>query len=45
MDATAAPLETVEVKPKKANINVRLFTLAWAPYVRDASGELKSAWD
>jgi hypothetical protein len=45
MDATAAPLETVAVKPKKTNINVRLFTLAWAPYVRDASGELKPAWE
>ncbi|HYP05978.1 MAG TPA: DUF87 domain-containing protein [Bryobacteraceae bacterium] len=44
----AAIQTTVDVpplKPKKANINVRLFTLAWLPYVKDASGELKPAWD
>jgi DNA helicase HerA-like ATPase/prefoldin subunit 5 len=41
MDATTAALETIAIKPKKANINVRLFTLAWAPYTKDASGELK----
>ncbi len=45
MDAAGATLETVVVKPKKTNINVRLFTLAWAPYVKDASGEMKQAWE
>ena len=38
-------LETVAVKPKKTNITVGLFTLAWAPYAKDASGELKPAWE
>ena len=33
------------IKPKKTNINVRMFTLAWAPYAKDSSGELKPAWD
>jgi hypothetical protein len=45
MDASSAALETVSIKPKKANINVRMFTLAWAPYAKDSSGELKPAWD
>ena len=33
-------LETTVVKPKKANINIRLLTLAWAPY---ANGQ--AAWE
>jgi hypothetical protein len=45
MDASTAALETISIKPKKANINIRMFTLAWAPYAKDASGELKPAWD
>jgi hypothetical protein len=32
LDATTESLETVTVKPKKTNISVRLFTLAWVPY-------------
>ena len=31
MDASTAALETITIKPKKTNINVRMFTLAWAP--------------
>jgi hypothetical protein len=45
MDSSVAALETAPVKPKKANINVRLFTLAWLPYAKDAGGELKPAWE
>jgi hypothetical protein len=45
MDSSTAALETLPVKPKKTNINVRLFTLAWLPYVKDATGELKPAWE
>jgi hypothetical protein len=33
------------VKPKKSNINVRLFTLAWLPYLKDAEGQLKPVWE
>ena len=44
-DASATPLDPVQVKPKKTNINVRLFTLAWLPYSKEPSGELKPAWD
>ena len=45
MDASTAKLETISIKPKKTNISVRLFTLAWAPYTKDAAGQLKPAWD
>ena len=44
MDAATASLETIAVKPKKTNISVRLFTLAWAPYAKDETGELKAAF-
>jgi hypothetical protein len=37
-DANAAQdLQTLQIKPKKTNINVRLFTLAWAPYKHDGT--------
>ncbi len=42
MDASTAALETISIKPKKTNINVRMFTLAWAPYAKDSSGETEA---
>jgi hypothetical protein len=39
-----APVEQVAVRPKKANIEVRLVTLAWAPYYTE-SGQLVPAWE
>jgi hypothetical protein len=42
-DVDSVSLEAVAVKPKKTNINVRLFTLAWAPYTSEG-GESKPAW-
>lgn len=41
MDASNEPLEAVSIKPKKANIQVRLVTLAWAPYDEQS----KPAWE
>ena len=38
-------LDTVSLKPTKANIAVKLFTLAWAPYWQEAQGESKPAWE
>jgi hypothetical protein len=38
-------LETLSLKPTKANIAVRLVTLAWAPHWRDGTGTVLSAWD
>ncbi len=40
LDAANEPLETVGIKPKKANVQVRLLTLAWAPYTADG----RPAW-
>jgi hypothetical protein len=41
LDGSNEPLEVVAIKPKKANIQVRLLTLAWAPYTSDGS----PAWE
>jgi hypothetical protein len=38
-------LETIAIKPKKTNISIRLFTLAWAPYWRDGQGRAVPAWE
>ncbi len=43
-NAQTEPLETVTLKPTKANINVRLVSLAWAPFWRDAGGQTTPAW-
>jgi membrane peptidoglycan carboxypeptidase len=37
-------LETVSIKPTKANIAVKLVALAWAPHWRDTEGQLIQAW-
>ncbi len=43
-DPLTESLETITVKPTKANIAVRLLSLAWAPYWRDAQGKSTPAW-
>lgn len=45
LDPASVTLEAVSVKPKKANINVRLFTMVWAPYKRGENNELEPAWE
>ncbi|OQW50704.1 MAG: ATP-binding protein [Nitrospira sp. HN-bin3] len=37
-------LETISIKPTKANIAVKLVALAWTPYWRDAKGTLTACW-
>jgi hypothetical protein len=37
-------LETISIKPTKANIAVKLVALAWTPHWRDAKGSLTPAW-
>ena len=37
-------LETVSLKPTKANITVKLVALAWAPHWRDEKGVLTQSW-
>ena len=44
MDPQTEPFETVSLKPTKANIAVKLLTLAWAPYWHDAQGNARPAW-
>lgn len=38
-------LETISIKPTKANIAVKLVALAWTPHWRDGHGTLASAWE
>ena len=45
LDPQTEQLEKVSLKPTKANIAVKLLTLAWAPYWHDAKGETKPAWE
>jgi hypothetical protein len=44
-DSSHEALETVSVKPTKANVAVKLVALAWAPYRRDARGNAVPAWE
>ena len=44
-DPQTEQLEKVSLKPTKANIAVKLVTLAWAPYWHDANGAIKPAWE
>jgi hypothetical protein len=44
-DPQTEVLETATMKPTKANITIKLLTLAWAPYWRDAQGRITAAWE
>jgi prefoldin subunit 5 len=44
MDPVTETLETIEVRPKKANIDPQLVALVWAPYRRDEAGGSEPAW-
>ena len=44
LDPMSEELETLSLKPKKANISVRAVVLAWAPYSVDAAGKPVPAW-
>jgi hypothetical protein len=37
-------LETVELRPSRTNIDVRLVALVWFPFKRDAAGLMNPAW-
>jgi len=43
-DPQTEVLEKVSLKPTKANIEIKLVTLAWAPYWQDAQGQTTPAW-
>ncbi|HKG80906.1 MAG TPA: hypothetical protein VKA78_15825, partial [Pyrinomonadaceae bacterium] len=44
-DPQAEELDKVSLKPTKANIAVKLFTLVWAPYWHDTDGGIKPGWE
>jgi len=44
IDPSSEALDTVPVKPRKADINVHLVALAWAPYWQDETGSLEAAF-
>jgi hypothetical protein len=43
-DPQSEQLDKVSLKPTKANINVKLLTLVWAPFREEAQGR-KPAWE
>ena len=43
-DSTTAELETIELRPNKTNIQVRLVALVWLPFTRDALGNVNPAY-
>jgi hypothetical protein len=44
IDPLTEPLETVTLRPKKANITVKLVALAWTPYWLESSGAATPGW-
>lgn len=44
LDPATEALETLELRPTRTNINVRLLALVWVPFDRDAAGLLKPAY-
>jgi Helicase HerA, central domain len=44
-DPQTEQLDKVSLKPTKANIAVKLLTLAWAPYWHSEGGETRPAWE
>jgi hypothetical protein len=44
-DPMSERLETVSLKPKKKDINLRVIALAWTPQWRDERGDLTKAWE
>lgn len=43
-DSQTETLETISLKPTKANIAVKVLSLAWTPYWHDAQGQASPAW-
>ena len=44
LDPLTATMETLAVKPKKANVTVKLIALAWSPFWVGADGSEAAAW-
>jgi len=44
LDPQTEIFDTLVIKPRKADINVQLVSLVWAPYWQDGQGTLSPAW-
>ncbi|MHB1309803.1 MAG: ATP-binding protein, partial [Limisphaerales bacterium] len=44
LNPNAGTLETVQLRPTRTNVNVRLVALVWLPFARDALGMLKPGY-
>jgi len=44
LDPQTESLETITIKPTKANITINVFSLAWTPYWHDEQGKANPAW-
>ncbi|MGI8735324.1 MAG: ATP-binding protein [Pyrinomonadaceae bacterium] len=44
IDTQTEALETITLKPTKANIAIEHFSLAWAPFWHDERGEVQPGW-
>ncbi len=44
LDAQKETLETVEIKPKSADVHVQLLGVGWAPYYRSEDGRIRPSW-
>jgi hypothetical protein len=44
IDPSTETLETLSLKPKKANVSVTLVTLAWAPHWQERDGGLRATY-
>jgi hypothetical protein len=44
-DAQAESLDTIALKPKKADIAIKHLSLAWTPYWQGSRGELTPGWE
>ncbi|MCC6857984.1 MAG: DUF87 domain-containing protein [Bryobacterales bacterium] len=44
LDPVTESLETVEIRPRKADISVKLVALAWAPHILESDGTAAPAW-
>jgi hypothetical protein len=44
IDPLSEPLESISIKPPKADITVKLVALAWAPHWHSAKDQFIPAW-
>jgi hypothetical protein len=44
LDLQTESLETISIKPTKANVAVRFLSLVWTPFWHDAQGQANPAW-